>query len=170
MYIFFIASSLSISQSVLFGEILSYVSYYPTLGHYPILEFIRSFAYFLTAWSISWSLWVVILGHTPLAFFYWGIPPSWCLSGLLRIVSLLDLFLDLYGSSHWGIPPSLSLSDLLRTFSLFDLFLDLCESSYRGIPPLALFYWGIPPLFGFTVSHVDFMVVRLICRSLWVIT
>ncbi|KAL6348232.1 hypothetical protein AAG906_003098 [Vitis piasezkii] len=42
------------------------------------------------------------------------------------------------------------------SFSLLDPLLDLCESSY----------WGIPPLFGFTVSHADFMVVGPICRSL----
>ena len=56
---------------------------------------------------------------------HWGIPPSLSSSDILQILSLLDLLLDLYGSSHWGIPPSLSLLDLLRTFSLLDLFLDL---------------------------------------------
>ena len=94
---------------------------------------------------------------------HWGIPPSLSSPDLLQILSLLDLFLGLYGSSHWGIPPSLGSSDLLRTFSLLDLFLDLRESSYWGIPPSALFYWGIPPLFGITVSRVDFMVVQPIC-------
>ncbi|KAL6324064.1 hypothetical protein AAG906_006335 [Vitis piasezkii] len=88
---------------------------------------------------------------------HWGIPPSLSSSDHLQILSLSDPFLDLHGSSHWGIPPSLSLSGLLYTSSLLSPFLDLCESSYRGISPLALFYWGIPPLFGFTVSRVDFV-------------
>ena len=49
---------------------------------------------------------------------------------------------------HWGIPPSFSSLDLLRTLSLLDLFFDLYESSYWGIPPLMLFYWDIPPSLG----------------------
>ena len=40
-----------------------------------------------------------------------------------------------------------------RFFSLLDLFLDLCESSYWDIPPLALFYWGIRPLW---VHHISY--------------
>ena len=46
---------------------VSHVDYYLTLGHTPILEFVGSFAVFLTTRSISWSLRVVILGHTLLA-------------------------------------------------------------------------------------------------------
>ena len=81
------------------------------------------------------------------------------------------------GTPHWGIPLSLSLSGLLCTSSLLDLFLDLCESSYWGIPPLSLFLlghtplslglpWSYTPLFGFAMSHADFMIVKPICRSL----
>ena len=43
----------------------SHCLFYFTLGHTPILGFIRPFAYFFTAWSISWFLWVL----------HWGIPP-----------------------------------------------------------------------------------------------
>ena len=54
---------------------VSYVSYYFTLGHTPILEFIRSFADFLTARSISWSLQVVILRHTSFSTLLLGHTP-----------------------------------------------------------------------------------------------
>ena len=141
--------------------------------------------------SVSYVSYYLTLGYTPILEFiicfavffslldlfldlcgssHWGIPPSFSSWGLLRAFSLLDLFLDLYGSSYWGIPPSLSLSDLLQAFSLLDLFLDLCESSYWGIPLLALFYWGHSPLFGFSTFHADFTVIRPIWRSLRVIT
>ena len=58
---------------------------------------------------------------------HWGIPTSLSSSDLLRILPLLDLLLDLHGSSHWGTPPSFSLSGLLCTSSPLGLFLDLCE-------------------------------------------
>ena len=53
-----------ILECLIWWHSVSYVSYYLTLVHTPIIEFIRSFAYFLTTRSISWSLLVVILGHT----------------------------------------------------------------------------------------------------------
>ena len=77
MYIISIASSLSISQSVLYGEI-------PCLMLVTIL--------------------------------HWGIPPSLSSSDLLQILSLLDLLLDLHGSSHWGITPIL---EFIRSFAYF---------------------------------------------------
>ena len=112
MYILFIASSLSISRSVLYGDILCL---------------------------------------TLVAILHWGIPPSLSLSDLLRTSSLLDLFLDLYGSSHWGIPPSLGLSGLLRTFSLLDLFLD--PSRHTRAYPFSVFLLGhTPSLWVYRVS------------------
>ena len=103
---FFIASSFGISQSVLFGDILylmlvailhwgippslslldsfavflttrsiSWSLWVVTLGHTPILEFIRPFEDFLTTQSISWSLRVVILGHSPFSTFPLGHTP-----------------------------------------------------------------------------------------------
>ena len=97
---------------------------------------------------------------------HWGIPPSLSSSDLLQTLSLLDLFLDLYGSSHWGIAPIL---EFIRSFVylLLDLFLDLCESLYRGIPLFSAFPTGsYTPLFGFAMSRADFMDVGPICRSL----
>ena len=101
---------------------MSYVGYYLTLGHTPVLEFIDfSFVDFLTTHSTSWPLWVVILGHTP----------------ILEFIDVLQIF------SHYSIH-----------------FLIFASHHTGAYPLLALFYWGIPPLFGFTVSHFDFMVVR----------
>ena len=51
---------------------VSYVGYYFTLGHTPILEFIRPFEDFLFAWSLR----VIILGHTPFSAFLLGHTPS----------------------------------------------------------------------------------------------
>ena len=62
-------------------------------------------------------------------------PHLWVHRMFCKFFSLLDLFLDLYGSSQRGIPPSLSSSNLFRSFSLLDLFLDLYGSSHWGIPP-----------------------------------
>ena len=76
---------------------------------------------------------------------HWGIPSSLSLSGLLCTSSLLSPFLDLCELSYWGIPPSLSSLTFCKLLSLLDLFLDLCELSPRAYPPLALFYWGISP-------------------------
>ena len=92
---FFIASSLSISQSVLFGEI-------PCLMLVTILH-----------WGIPSSLCSPDLLQILLLFIlsldlcessYWGIPPSLSSLTFCRLLSLLDLFLDLCESSHWGIP------------------------------------------------------------------
>ena len=54
-----------IPECLVWWHSVSYVSYYLTLGHTPILEFIRSFADSLTTRSTSGSSWVIILGHTP---------------------------------------------------------------------------------------------------------
>ena len=64
-----------ILECLVWWHSMSYVGYYLTLGHTPILEFIRSFADFLITWSISWSLWVVILGHTPFSALLLGHTP-----------------------------------------------------------------------------------------------
>ena len=150
--VFFIASSLSISQSVLFGDILCLTlvtilhwGITPSSGSSDVLQT------FLTAHSISWPLWVVILGHTPVLEF---------IDSLLQISSLLILSLDLCELSYWGIPPSLSSLMFCRLFSLLDLFLDLCESSYWGIPLFRVFLLWHFPLFEFATSRADFMVVR----------
>ena len=122
-----------IPECLVWWDFVSYVSYYPTLGHTPILEFIgssadflptrstswsswvitlghtlilqfiRSFVYFLTARSISWSLWVVILGHTPLALDL-GHSLSLGLPCLMLISWLLDSFADLYELSPRASP------------------------------------------------------------------
>ena len=73
---FFIASSLSISQSVLFGDILCLILV--TILHWGIPPSLRSSDVLHTCLltrSISWSLWVVILGHTPFSAFLLGHSP-----------------------------------------------------------------------------------------------
>ena len=106
---------------VFYASPLSY-SWVITLGHTPILEFIRSFVYFLTARSISWSLWVIIPGHTPfiasptmvihpsLWVFHGHTPLSLGLPCLVLISWLSDPFADLYElSSCLGHPPTIIL-------------------------------------------------------------
>ena len=64
-----------ILECLVWWHSVSYVGYYITLGHTLILEFIRSFADFLITRSKSWSLWVVILGHTPFSTLLLGYTP-----------------------------------------------------------------------------------------------
>ena len=47
VYIFYCIIIEHIPECFVWWDSMSYVSYYPTLGHTPILEFIRSFVYFL---------------------------------------------------------------------------------------------------------------------------
>ena len=73
-----------ILKCLIWWHSVSYVGHYITLGHTPIFEFIKSFAYFLITRSIYWSLWVVILRHMP----------SLGSSYLLLIIWSFDPFVD----------------------------------------------------------------------------
>ena len=129
-----------IPECLVWWGFVSYVSYYPTLGHIPILEFIRSFADSLTARSISWSLWVITLGHTPYPWVY----------QVFCVLSHCSIYFLIFVSHHTGTYPILGLFLLGNTpFSL-------------GLPCLVLIswltdafvdLWGIPPLsFSFGAS------------------
>ena len=135
MHIIFIASSLSISQSILFSDILCPML--TTILHWgtpPVLEFIVSL---LQTFSL------IILSLDLCELSYWGIPPSLSSLTFCRLLSLLDLFLDLCESSYrgipplalfyWGIPPlSLGLPCLMSISWLLDPFVDLYELSPRA--------------------------------------
>ena len=129
-----------ILECLVWWHSLSYVGYYLTLGHTPILEFIRSFTDFLTTWSISLSLRVIILGHTPFSALTLGHTP---------ILKFIRSFADFLTTQ--------SISWSLRVVIL-------------GHTPFSVLLLGHPPFFEFITSHVDFMVIRSICRSLQVIT
>ena len=96
LYVFFIASSLSISQSILFGDILCLMLV--TILHRGLLPSLSSsdpFEDFLFAWSIYWSLWVVILGHTPILEFI----------DVLQIFSHYSIYFLVFVSRHIGAYP-----------------------------------------------------------------
>ena len=129
-----------IPECLVWWDFVSYVSYYPTLGHTPILEligssadflptrstswsswvitlghtpilgFIRSFADFLTTQSISWSLRVIILGHTPFSAFLLGHTPSLWVYRVSCCFHGCWTHLSIFASYHLGHPPTISLS------------------------------------------------------------
>ena len=129
-----------ILECLIWWHFVSYVGYYLTLGHTSILEFIKSFVDFLTTRSISWSLWVVLLGHTSFSAILLGHTP---------IFEFIGFFADFLTTRY--------ISWFLRVVIL--------EHT-----PFSALLLGYTPLFGFITSHADFMVVRPICQSLWVIT
>ena len=88
---FFIASSLGISRSVLYGEVLCLMLV--TILHWGIPPSLSSsdLLQILSLFNLLLDL------HGSL---HWGITPSLSLSDLLRTFPLLDLFLDLCESSH----------------------------------------------------------------------
>ena len=134
-----------ILECLVWWHFVSYVGYYLRLGHTPILEFIRSFVDFLTTRSFSWSLQVVILGHTL---------SSTLLLGHTLILEFIKSFANflITWSISWslqvvilGHTPILEFIRSFADFSLLNLFLGLYKLSYWGMPSLTLFYWGIPP-------------------------
>ena len=148
-----------IPECLVWWDSVSYVSYYPTLGHTPILEFIGYFADSLTTQSISWFLWVVTLGHTPILEFIGSFADS--------------LTTQSISWSLWVI--TLGHTLILQFIRSFVYFLTARSISWSlwvvilGHTPLELDL-GHFPLFGFAMSRADFMIVRRICRSLRVIT
>ena len=102
---FFIALSLNISQSVLYGDILCLMLVTilhwvqpPSLSSSDLLQIFSLLDLFLDLCESSyWSI-------PPLAFFYLGIPPSLDLSHLMLISWLLDPFIDLYELSPRASP------------------------------------------------------------------
>ena len=143
--VFFIASSLSISQSVLFGDILCLMLV--TILHWGIplslssSDLLRTFSLF--------DLFIDLCGSS-----HWGIPPSLGLSGLLRTFSLLDLFFDLCESSHWGIPslvlfywvihPSLWVCHVSCWFHDWQTHLLIFASYHLGHPPTVSLFRASP--------------------------
>ena len=121
-----------IPECLVWWDSVSYVSYYPTLGHIPILEFIGSFADSLTARSISWSLWVITLGHTPYPWVY----------QVFCVLSHYSIFWSLWviipGHTPFSAfllghsPLSLGLPCLVLISWLSDPFVDLYELSPRA--------------------------------------
>ena len=102
---FFIASSLSISQSVLFGDILCLMSVTilhwgipPSLSSLNLLQIFSLLDLFLDLCKPSY--W----GIPTLALFYRGITPSLGLSHLMLISWLLDPFVNLYELSPSASP------------------------------------------------------------------
>ena len=123
-----------IPECLVWWDSVSYVSYYTTLGHTPILEFIGSFADSLTTRSTSWSSWVVTLGHTP---------HPW-VNQVLCVLSHCSIYFLIFVSRHtraypfsvWlGAFPSLwGLPCLVLISWLSDPFADLYELSPRASP------------------------------------
>ena len=140
---FFIASSLGISQSVLFGDILCLMLV--TILHWgipPILEFIRSFAYFLTTWSISWSLRVVTLVRTPFSDFLLGHTPSLWVYHVSCWFHGYQTHLLIFMSYYLGHPPTIS---LFRASPYCHFIWGIPLLSFRlGHPPAVIYVWGIP--------------------------
>ena len=98
----------------------------PTLGHTPILEFIRSLAYFLIAWSISWSLRVVTPGHTPFSAFLLGHTPSLWVYRVSCWFHGCRTHLLIFMSYHLGRRPIVILfktSPLFQIFTIIDFHL-----------------------------------------------
>ena len=137
MYIIFIASSLSISQSILFGDILCPML--TTILHWGIPPSLSSSILFCRLSRCSFYF-LIFMGHHTGAYL-----PSLSLSGLLCTFSVLDLFLDLCESSYRGIPPlaffllghtplSLGLPCLVLISWLSDPFVDPYELSLRASP------------------------------------
>ena len=123
---FFITLSLSISQSVLYGDILCLMlvtilhwGIPPSLSSSDLLQIFSPLDLFLDLCESSY--W----GIPPLALFYQGIPPSLGLSHLMLISWLLDPFFDLY--------------ELSPRASLFPVIL------FRGIPLSCHLVQGHPP-------------------------
>ena len=102
-----------------------------------------------------------------LLFYTGAYPHPWVHRIFLQILSLLDLLLDLHGSSHWGIPPIL---EFIRSFVYFLTARSISRSLWVIIPghtPFSTFPTGsYTSLFGFAMSRADFMIDRRICRSL----
>ena len=131
MYIIFIASSLSISQSILFGDILC-----------PMLTTIL----------------------------HWGIPHSLSSSILFCRLSRCSFYLLTFVSCHTGAYPHSWVHWRFADFSHYSICFLIFASHHTGAYPLSRFSTGAYlPFFRFTGSHVDFMVVRPIFWSLWVI-
>ena len=130
-----------IPECLVWWDSVSYVSYYPTLGHTPILEFIGYFADSLTTRSTSWSLWVVTLGHTPHPWVH----QVFCVLSHCSIYFLIFVsrHTRAYPFSAWpgAYPLSLGLSCLVLISWLSDAF---CRS--LRVIPLPSVCLGHPPI------------------------
>ena len=149
-----------IPECLVWWDSVSYVSNYPTLGHTPILEFIGSFADSLTTRSTSWSLWAVTLGHTPHPWVH----------QVFCVLSHCSIYLLTFVSCHTRAYPHPWVHWRFADFSHYSICFLIFASHHTGAYPLSRFSTGAYlPFFRFTGSHVDFMVVRPIFWSLWVI-
>ena len=94
-----------------------------------------SFGDFLAAHSISWPLWVVILGHTPILEFIDVLQTSLItqsISWSLRVIIPRHTSFSAFLLGH--IPLSLGLPCLMLISWLSDPFVDLYELSPRASP------------------------------------
>ena len=157
MCIFFIASSLSISQSVLYGDVLCLTlvtilhwGIPPSLSSLDLLHIFSLFDLFLDLFKSSYQ------GIPPLTLFYWGIPPSLRLSHLMMISWLLDPFFNLYELSPraspylqfvWDIPFPLACLGHHPTDSLF-MALPFFSSVCLGHSPTISLFRALPIFFS----------------------
>ena len=115
---------------------VSHVDYYLTLGHTPrpwVHHF--SFTDFLADHSISWPLWVVILGHTPILEFIDVLQTSLItrsISWSLRVIIPRHTPFSAFLLGH--TPLSLGLPCLVLISWLSDPFVDPYELSLRASP------------------------------------
>ena len=139
------------------------------------------FCRLLTAHSISWPLWVVILGHTPILEFIDVLQTSLItqsISWSLRVI--ISGYTPFSASTTGACPLSLGLPCLVLISWLSDPFVDLYELSPRaslyhrlvsGIPLLSS-YLGHPPSFSY-FTIIDFhlwafvLVITTIDFHLW---
>ena len=130
-----------ILECLVWWHSMSYVGYYFTLGHTPILESTRSFAYFLTTQSISWSLRVVTLGHTLFSAFLLGHTPSLWVYRVSCWFHGYQTHLLIFMSYYLGHPP------IVISFGASPVI------SF-GASPHCHFTWGIPLLLlSFRLGH-----------------
>ena len=94
-----------ILECLVWWHSVSYVGYYLTLGHTPILEFIRSFANFLITRSIFLSLRVVILGHTPFSALLLAHTPILEFIKCFTDFSHYSIYFLIFESHHTGAYP-----------------------------------------------------------------
>ena len=106
VYIFHCIIIEHIPECLVWWDFVSYVSYYPTLGHTPSLSS----------------------------------------SDILQILSLLDLLLDLYGSSHWGIPPHPWVYQIFGVLSHCLIYFLIFASRHTGAYPFSAPLLGAYPL------------------------
>ena len=130
-------------EDFLTTQFISWSLWVVTLGHTPILEFIGSFADSLTTRSTSWSLWVVTLGHTPHPWVH----QVFCVLSHCSIYFLIFVsrHTRAYPFSAWlGAFPSLWVCHVSCWFHDCQTHLSIFMSYHLGRPPTVILFRASP--------------------------